>query len=455
MNAKRVRCALLVLLLCSGVLFAAGALRTEGDAFFEKDVFEKAGSLRILRLGRLVGDGRGLDAPGGSLLAVHPEGGLWLARRRSLTRVSFAGMTTGQYWLPAGYGSVEIASLYVSRNAAWVGLSDGRIARRMHASGNWQVYTSGRSSPQRLIVAGGSLLAFSQEPGGSVVFFDEAKGRFLPYFSLPERLALVPRTVRYFGTGWYLGTDLGLFRVERPGTDNMKWAMQGSRHGLSLMTVHDCLPAGNRLLVASSVSPYPRLARHIRLTSYGDFVFQYFQGRWERYDERTAPDLLHFLQVNASNTSVSPNGLWVYEEGQDRAWTVRGAEDEFYRLIQVDDTGWLAAGAGGLYRFGRVGQEYRALRIVALPRLWIDDLQRDSEHAYVLSSRSLYAIPLKEFARGDTLQAVREGTNSAEVKTAGTNRRSAGQPQSEDEAFVRQIKRYLAGLRRTGTDRTK
>lgn len=443
MKAKRVRWTFFMLVLSSGVLFATGAFAPAQDSFFERDVFEKLGPLKIVRLGRLVAEERGLDTPGGAFLAIHPQGGLWLARQRSLTRVSFREPSTSRHWLPAEYGSVEIASLYVSKNAVWVGLSDGRIACRLHHSGNWQIYESGQSSPQRLVVAGNSLLAFSQEPGGRVTFFDETAKRFLPYFSLPERLGAIPRTLRYFGTSWYLGTDLGLFRIERPGTANLRWEMQGSRDGLSLMTIHDSLAAGKRLLLASSLNPYPRLARHIRLTSYGDFVFQYFQGRWVRHDWSTAPALQHFLQINASNTTLPANGLWVYDEEQDRAITVRGAEDEFYRLIQIGTADWLAAGAGGLYRVGRLGQEYRALRILELPRLWIDDLQRDAEQVYVLSSRSLYAIPLQAFTVQRQVQLTNETTNLV------ARRVGKAQPLSEEDAFIRQIKHYLESLTQT------
>jgi hypothetical protein len=445
-----------------GILLIAGLPRfvMTGPAplpFIGKDLFEQRGPVDIFRLGHLAGESRGADAAAGNLLAVAPDARVWLAREKTLTEVSFNRRTSRTYWLTSEAGRAVITSMRFYSGSLWLGLSDGRIARRTIADGNWRIYATGQTSPQRLGVAGGSLLAFSQEPAGVVTYYKVAQDRFLLYFSLPQQLAVMPGALQLFQTGWYLGTDLGLFRLERPGTDNMRWEMQGTIDGLSLMTVHDLLPAGQKLIIASSLSQYPRLARNLRLTSYGTFVYQYFQGRWERYDESTKSDLEHFLSVNASNTRLAHNGLWIYDEREERAWTVRGAEDDFFRIVQLDDISWLAAAIGGLYRLDKTGLEYRAQRIVALPRLWIDDLAQDAQRVHILSGRSLYSIPKKSFvaflrhgvlAADETNRTLSTLTNRpAEIRPAGT------QPLSEEEAFIRQITRYLERINETKTMR--
>ena len=446
----KLRSLVLVTGLCLVVSLPVVSLNDVRLPFDEEDHFEDRGAFGVLRLGRIVGEGRGLDSPGGNRIAVSASRTLWLARQRSLTEISFQRKTIQRYWFPESCEPATISSIFVSKTAVWIGLSDGRVALRRFRDGTWEIHESGNRGPQRIMEVAGSILAFSQESGGWVAYFHEAKRKFLPYFSLPGDLKAIPGSMKLYGRGWYLATDLGLFRIERPGTEGMRWEMQGTRDGLSLMTIHDLAPLGNRLLLASSVSQYPRLPRHIRLTSYGSFVFDYFQGVWKRQGE---PGLSHFLAVNASNATIPANGLWVYAQAGDRARTVRGAEDEFFRVLPVGPETWLAAGARGLYHCGRVGQEYRAVRIVSLPGLWIDDLARDAERAYVLSGRSLYEIPLnglKDAVLG-SLKPDMALTNREPSER--TNRQTWPQqvrPVSEEAAFVSQITRYLESLKHQG-----
>jgi len=415
---------------------------------------EDLGDCVYIRLAELVHDERGSDTLKGNSLFIGPDARVYAARSRGVFAVNLERGTYQYYWLPDEPRGAGIASLYVSRNALWLGLSDGDVACYRFSTNLWRIYAiapprsmaSGieyaggkpipARAPIRLAQAAGSLLAFEGFAGGQVWYYNESADAFQPYFALPEELAVIPLApLRRFASSWYMGSDMGLFKLERPGTDNLTWELCGAREGLSSSIVHDSITLESGLLLASSRLQHPRLPRNIRPTSYGYFAYNYPQGRWERIREPRPPKLDYFLGVNAANTNIPSNGLWFYDSGKDIAFQIRGAEGDFYRVLALTPELSLAASMRGLFMVGRYRNEYRALNILEFPELWIDDIAIDGRNLYILSGRGIFIIPksnfnAEAFARGlDPKQAIAaggDGKPAESVEPGAETRQEAG-----------------------------
>ena len=426
------------------VLAQSTAFRNAGMTFEKKD------GIMISRIGYGASQDLGQDMPGGRFLAGASERELVLARQTGLMKIDIVGRSADWIGLPAiARGALPTAILRTGRND-WIGLSDGRVLARSRVRGEWREYRTGFGGEIRLANAGGSLLALSAQAAGGIDYFNESRMRFEHYFRLPEDLPVASLTFGLFRNAWYLGTDMGLFSIKRPGSGNMVWEMCGTREGLAKTSVHDMVSVRNDILLATSRVQYPRLPSNVKLTSYGNFLFNYFQGRWERESEFPDRTQEHFVRVNSRNTNLPPGGLWLYNPDKDIAFGIRGAEDDFFRIVPVKNDLWLAAATEGLYLVGWSGRSLRAVRLLDIPRGWIDDLARDAGMVHVLSGRTIYSFALKDWAIGHVSEVI---TNA---ESGGRQRQTAGQSAaqktvvpkstdfySEEARFMRQLERYI------------
>ena len=414
---------------CAALLFAVLPLLGQTAPQSRPLSYETFTEFTWIRLDDTVHAMHGADARKGRALYIGPDRSLYAARARSVLAINPERTRDRYYWLPDSVDA-NIVSIYVSRTSLWLGLSNGRVARCTLSTNAWKTYRVHESAPIRLWAAEGSLLAFETRTGGRIWFLNEAADEFQHYFNLPDELDVMPITpFRIHARSWYMGSDMGLFRIERPGLDTLAWELCGTREGLAQTIIHDTLPAQAGLLLAGSRPQYPRLPRNIRPTSYGYFTYNYLQGRWERLREPLPAKLEQFLSMNAANTQIPSNGLWWYENGKDIAYRIRGSEGDFYRLAAVTPELTLAASRRGVFLVGIYQGEYRALRILDVPDLWIDDITGDAQNVYILAGRGIFVLPKSRFNAGiferallrEAPKAESAGSASAAAETAIEN----------------------------------
>jgi hypothetical protein len=400
-NRGVLSCILLSCVFAITLFLFALPLRSQSAPQFRPLTQERFAEFTWFRLDNVVHGTQGADARKGNALYTGPDRSLYVARARGVFAINPQRTAYQYYWLPDDLKGGTIVSIYVSRTALWLGLSNGKVARCMLNTNSWRVYDIHNNAPIRLAVAEGSILAFETRTGGQIWFFNERAGAFQPYFDLPEELEVTPITpLRSHGRSWYMGSDMGLFRIGRPGTGNLFWELCGTREGLAKTILHDFIEVqtpGPGLLLATSRPQRPRLPRNIRPTSYGYFAYNYLQGRWDRIREPLPSKLEQFLEMNAANTNTPSNGLWYYESGKDIAHQVRGAEGDFYRLAAVSPEISLAASMHGVFVVGMYQGSYRALRILELPEIRIDDIAGDAQNVYILAGRSVFVLPKNRF----------------------------------------------------------
>ena len=113
---------------------------------------------------------------------------------------------------------------------------------------------------------------------------------------------------------------------------------------------------------------------------------------------------------------------------------------------------WLAAATEGLYVVGPEGRTFRAIRLLEVPRGWIDDLARDGEMVHILSGRTIYSIALQDWTWKNVSEAVTNaGAGTGKENDAATRMRRNEDPvrpastefYSEEARFMRQLERYL------------
>ncbi|MDR2733643.1 MAG: hypothetical protein LBC99_03235 [Spirochaetota bacterium] len=355
---------------------------------------------RYFRLEPIIHETRGLDTLGGKALFLGPDRSLYIARAYGVFAVQPDRKAYRYFWVPNAQKNFHIISIHASRTSLWLGLSDGRAARASLHTDAWKFYPICVDTPITLRQAAGSLLAFEKRAGGQIWYLNESADAFEPYFALPPELGVTPiAPLINLGAAWFMGSDLGLFKLGRLGMNSITWELCGTREGLAKTIIQDAAPMGSGLLLAGTQPQHPRLPSNIRPTSYGYFVYNYIQGRWERIAEPLPPKIEHFLGINAANTNLPSNGLWYYESGTDIAHPIRGAEGDFFRVADIRPGLSLAASMRGLYAVGMYQGAYRALRLLELPELWIDDIASDDRDVYILSGRGVFIIAKSNFSQ--------------------------------------------------------
>jgi len=260
----------------------------------------KQSLVSVLRLPRPVHPGWGQELPGGNRLA-YDRGSLYVSRRFGISRFRLQFGLWDYIPLPLFSRAGQITSFSVIEGVIRAVTADGLVLVRSR-SGRWSRFLSenfrnvhcSAVSGRSYLVADGGVRRF---PGKRLLF------------QLPFGQRFRSNRLLEAGGWWYLCSDSGLYRFS---IGSGAWETAGVRDHLSRANIQDGVLWRNGLVLVSSRSQYPRISANIKLTSYGTFVYNYFQKRWDRIGKQVSPEQKRFLKLNRKNRSLPPGGVWVY-----------------------------------------------------------------------------------------------------------------------------------------------
>ena len=340
----------IILLLVSGavLLFSAG---DDGSA----------PAVTALQLPRPLHPLWGRELPGGSRLA-YAAGSLYVSRRYGLSRLDLKSRKWSFLPLPRNAAAGPIFSFSVQGKGITVVTTDGIVLYR-NAGGRWRTLRK---------IAAGSGLTVSRGKKSWLVSSGTAAPLFAgkPLYTLPFGNRVRSNSF-LLAAGWaYLGTDSGLYRFSPSGKI---WEALGARDHLTKASVQGGVPWRRGLVLVSSRAQYARIQANVRMTSYGTFVYNYLQQRWDRQKRRVSPAMRRFLRLNRRNTALPPGGIWLYYPPLP---LMLSRETYNGYLIRIQRGGVVAslspAAASGLLRslYKKKGNEYRLSVYRSPERAW-------------------------------------------------------------------------------------
>jgi len=378
---------------------------------------------------------------------VRVEGSyLFFLRHYGFTRYNIKTRKTVYFPVPDKLTKGRnLFSLYVSRRGIWIGSADGYLLYYGRKSKKWKKYSIAKGFKVIVSRIHNSLTASSFKLGSEMRLFDEKTHRFFKLFQFPKEIPVRPICTIRQGSTYWSGTTLGLFRF-RKGYPNYGWQMCGTRDGLAKTLVTDVIPIGKYLLLSTIKAQSVYLAANLKYTSYGKFVYNYFQEKWQR-KENADPQ---FLKLNDCNDSRPSGGIWLYNIKTDRAVKFKGLNSDIFHLTKLNKTRYLAAGRDGLYLLEFKGNNMDLMRLALTKRKMINGLFVSKKRVGFLIGSSFYLSDKKKW---EDKVIINQSTRSSVDLNSQTSRNRVGkkvimsdkrnQYQSEEGKFIQQVEDYL------------
>ncbi len=375
---------------------------------------------------------------------------IFFLRHYGFTRYSVKEQKAVYFPVPRKFTTGRnLFSLYVSKRGVWIGSADGYLLYYGRKKKKWRKYSLKKGFKVIVSRIHHSLTVFSFKIGSKVSLLDEKTRRFFKLFQFPKEIPARPiKTIR-LGSDYWSGTTQGLFRFNKA-YPNYSWQMCGARDGLSKTLVTDLIPVGKYLLLSSVKNQSIYFAANQKYTSYGKFVYNYLQKKWQRENQADK----EFLKLNSSNRSLPLGGIWLYNTKTDRAKRFVGLDSDIFHLAKLNKTRYLAAGRDGLYLLQFKNNVIKLMRLALSRMNLVKAVLVSKKNVGFMIGGSFYLSGKKAWEKRvihSQIYRTATGMSRHGVTAGSTSKKFASDKQSvynvnddsEENRFIKQVEAYI------------